>query len=190
MVTVATVCFAFRNFAKGVTNAPLYLYINGSGSVLPLQNGQSLVVGQTYDMQGIPDAGFEFSSWQPVNVFDSTTITLDSNGDPNPPVVSITASPVPVFTLQPDLEFTMQPQVVLFDIPGVRTVTRGQGWQVDFVPVPEPSSSALILCEIAAVISLRRKSCWLVSLAPSSGFDNRKAVPPQMKTDGHKFRKI
>ena len=47
--------------------ARLYLSVSGAGSVSPLTNGQSLAVGQDYNMVAVPGAGFAFSSWQPVN---------------------------------------------------------------------------------------------------------------------------
>ena len=123
-----------QTFAQ-TTNAPLSLFINGGGSVSPLTNGESLVVGQNYNMVAIPAAGFAFSSWQPGTVFTFTEITLDQNGNPNPPVVSVVFSPVPIFTNEASLDFVMQPVVVIYDVPGVSTVTRGSGWQANFVPI-------------------------------------------------------
>jgi hypothetical protein len=116
------------------TNAPLSLFINGGGSVSPLTNGESLVVGQTYNMVATPDAGFAFTSWQPVNVFTFTTVTVNPDGTTNMPVVSVVASPIPTYTNQPSLDFVMQPVVVIMDN-GTRTVTEGAGWQANFEPV-------------------------------------------------------
>jgi len=138
-----------RSCGQDVTNAPLYLYVTGSGSVTPLQNGQSLVAGQTYDMQAIPAPGFAFDSWSGVNVFIFVETNLNPDGTTNAPITSVIPSPTPPLFFEPTLEFIMQPQEVLFDVPGVRTVTRSEGWQVNFVPVPEPSSLALILCGLA-----------------------------------------
>jgi len=116
------------------TNAPLSLFMNGGGSVAPLTNGESLVVGQNYNMVATPDPGFAFTSWEPVNVFTSTEVIRDAYGNPLPPVVSIVVSPVPNYTYEASLSFVMQPVVVIYDAPGVRTVTKGAGWQANFEP--------------------------------------------------------
>lgn len=117
------------------TNAPLSLFINGGGSVSPLTNGESLVVGQSYTMVATPDPGFAFTSWEPVNVFTFTEVVIDAYGNPLPPVVGTVVSPVPNYTYEPSLSFVMQPVVVIYDVPGVRTVARGAGWQANFEPV-------------------------------------------------------
>jgi Divergent InlB B-repeat domain len=130
------------------TNAPLYLSINGGGNVSPLTNGQLLVVGQSYNMVATPDAGFAFTSWEPVNVFTTTEVVLDAYGNPLPPVVSIVAALIPAFTYEASLSFVMQPVTVIYDVPGVRTVTKGSGWQANFEPVvlnTQLGDSALIL---------------------------------------------
>ncbi|MEI7938708.1 MAG: hypothetical protein WCK27_18650 [Verrucomicrobiota bacterium] len=114
--------------------APLYLSITGAGSISPLTNGQSLAVGQGYNMVASPGAGFAFSSWQPVNVFTMTTFLVDTNGNTNT-LVSVLGSPVPTFINQPSLDFVMQPVVVVVNNPGVSTLTRGSGWQANFEPV-------------------------------------------------------
>jgi hypothetical protein len=145
MAAVATVCFVHQSFAQGVSDAPLSLFINGAGSVSLLQDGQPLEVGQSYTMTAIPGSGSAFSSWQPVNVFTFMEFTYDSNGDPNPPMVSTVLSLVPSYTYQPALEFTMQPVTVIYDLPGIRSITQSNGWQVNFVPVSEPSCLALML---------------------------------------------
>ena len=114
--------------------APLYLSIIGAGSISPLTNGQSLAVGQLYNLVASPGPGFAFSSWQPVNVFTMTTFLVDTNGSTNA-VVSVVGSPVPTFINQPSLDFVMQPVVVVVDNPGVLKITRGSGWQANFEPV-------------------------------------------------------
>ena len=114
--------------------APLYLSITGAGSISPLTNGQSLAVGQGYNMVASPGAGFAFSSWQPVNVFTMTAFLVDTNGSTNA-VVSVVGSPVPTFINQPSLDFVMQPVVVVVDNPWLLKITRGSGWQVNFEPV-------------------------------------------------------
>lgn len=152
IVTLAIVCFTCQSYAQGVSYAPLSLFNTGSGEISPLQDGQLLVVGQTYDMQGIPDSGFAFSSWQTVNVFTFTQMQVDSSGNPLPPLISIVPSPVPDYSYQPVLEFTMQP-VVLLTPPNNpdNIITDGIGYQVNFIAVPEPSSLALILCGFTAI---------------------------------------
>jgi len=117
------------------TNAPLYLSINGDGNVSPLTNGELLVVGQTYSMTATPDTGFAFSGWQPVNVFTFAEFVIDTNGNTLPPVFSTVAAPVATFTYEASLSFVMQPVTVIYDVPGVRTVTEGSGWQANFEPV-------------------------------------------------------
>jgi hypothetical protein len=116
------------------TNAPLYVSINGSGNVSPLTNGEWLVVGQAYNMVAVPNPGFVFSNWEPVNVFTYTSITVNSDGSTNMPVISVVASPIPNFTNQPSLDFVMQPVVVIYDSVSL-TITKGAGWQANFEPV-------------------------------------------------------
>lgn len=117
-----------------VTNAPLYLSINGGGNVSPLTNGESLVVGQTYNMVATPDPGFVFSSWNPVNVFTFTDVVLDAYGNPLPPVVSTVASPVANFTYEASLDFVMQSDVLIESTASV-TINKGTGWQANFEPI-------------------------------------------------------
>jgi hypothetical protein len=156
LVTLATVCFRHQCNAQG-TLAPLYLFTNGAGSITPLQDGQLLEVGQNYEMTAIPDSGFLFSSWQPVNVFALTTAVIDYNtGPPTTNLVTSTdLSPVPEYIEQPVLEFTMQPEEVIYNNPGGSTITRSSGWQVNFVPVPEPSCLTLFVCGLTIAVFFR-----------------------------------
>jgi hypothetical protein len=129
------------------TNEPLSLFINGGGSVSPLTNGEVLEIGQSYNMVATPDTGYVFSSWQSVNVFTFTTYVTDTNGNTSP-VVTMTVSPLPAFTNQPSLHFVMQPVVVIYDNPGVSTITKSSGWQANFDPILleiQSSDSAVIL---------------------------------------------
>ena len=153
MLILATVCSASQSHAQGVLYAPLLLFTNGAGNVSPLQIGQSLEVGQSYEMEAIPDDGYVFSSWQPVNVFTSTLITFDGNGNPNPPIISNVESLVPDYTEQSALEFIMQPVMAIIDQPN-NTITESSGWRANFVPVSEPSSFALIVCGITTTMFL------------------------------------
>jgi len=119
---------------RAVTNAPLQLFVTGSGVVLPFHDGQMLEVGRNYSMIAIPDRGYAFTNWNPVDVFTFIETTLDSSGDPQS-VTNTVLSPVPEFTSDPRLRFTMAPVSVLYDVPGVRTITMTEGWQANFVPV-------------------------------------------------------
>ena len=133
--------------AQSTNTAPLSLFINGGGTVAPLTNAQLLVVGQSYNMVATPRNGYLFSNWQAVNVFTSTSYATDTNGN-KIPVVSTTVLPSPVFTNQPSLDFIARPVSVIFNTPGIRTVTRSSGWQVNFQPVAlnvQRSDSALVL---------------------------------------------
>lgn len=118
---------------SGVTYAPLFLLIQGNGRVLPFENGQMLPVGRDFELSAFPDRGYEFAYWSPVDVFTDTEVIYDSNGVPLPPRISVTISPIPKQIPRPSLRFTMQPVEVIVDIPGVRTLTRGEGWQATFV---------------------------------------------------------
>jgi hypothetical protein len=162
MLTLAAVCFANQIYGQGVAYASLMLFTNGAGSISPIQNGQLLEVGQTYDMEAIPDSGFVFSSWQPVNIFTYTEVTFDPDGETNPPIISSVLSPVPDYSYQQALEFTMQPVMVILDQP-YNTLTESSGWQANFVPVPEPSSIALIVYGLTMIAFFRSRqlSCCL-----------------------------
>jgi len=159
-VTMLPVSFAAENYARGTLTAVPdgaaiyvwpYLAINGGGSVTTLQNGESLVAGQTYDMTANPGDGFVFSGWQPLGIFTLTQFTLDGNGNSNPNSASTLAEPGPVYSTQPNLEFTMQPVTMILDVPGDETITQGSGWQANFSPVPEPSSLVLMVFGLAVV---------------------------------------
>jgi hypothetical protein len=136
LIILATVIAASNSALSQAqdTTAPLYLFINGAGKVSPLTNGEFLTIGQSYNMSAIPCSGFAFSSWQPVDVFTFTNFVVDANGNTNA-AVSVVPSPIPTFTSQPSLNFTMEPVEVVYDNPGVLTVTRSTGWQANFDPV-------------------------------------------------------
>lgn len=149
------VCFAHQCNGQGtVSYAPLHLFINGAGGVSPLLDEGMLVVGQSYTMTAIPDSGFAFSSWQPVNVFTFTSYIVDVGGGVSTNI-SVIASPVPQYINTPSLSFTMQPENLIYDNPGLRTITEGSGWQVNFEVVPEPSSLALTMCGLTATLFRR-----------------------------------
>ena len=141
LLALAVMSLALSTEAQ--TNTPLYLFINGSGSVSPYQNGDLLEVGQTYDMTATPDDGYIFTGWQQVDVFSDTEYTFDGSGGLKSNTSTIVAPSSPVYTNAPDLTFTMQPVIYLFNVPEVRMLSQTYGWQADFDPVPEPSSVAL-----------------------------------------------
>jgi hypothetical protein len=143
-LTLATVCFTGQSFAQGDISAPLLLFTNGAGSVSLFQGGQLLVVGQNYEMEGVPDSGFEFSSWQPVDVFTTFEVFEDISGNLQTNV-NVISSPENEYTLQPVLDFTMQSVTLVLDTEST-IITETGGWQVNFVPVPEPSCFSLIMC--------------------------------------------
>lgn len=148
-------CFVQQGNGQGtVSHAPLHLFINGAGGVSPLLNGEMLEVGQSYTMTAIPDSGFAFSSWQPVNVFTLTSYSVDVGGGVSTNI-SVIASPVPQYISTPSLSFTMQPENLIYDNPGLRTIAKGSGWQANFEPVPEPSSLALTMCGLTATLFRR-----------------------------------
>lgn len=157
LVALATACFPSPGHAQG-TLSSLLLFTTGSGSITPFQNRQLLVVSQSYDMTAVPDSGYTFSSWQPVNVFFFTDIVSDGSGGFSTNMSTVT-SLLPESSEASTLNFTMQAPQVVFDGPGVRTVTESSGWQANFAPVPEPSSLALLVCGFAALVSLRHRRC-------------------------------
>jgi hypothetical protein len=155
IVGAAIMCLAQQAKAQGTMSyAPLLLFINGAGGVSPVVNGEMLEVGQSYTMTATPDSGFSFSSWQPVNVFTLTSYIVDIGGGVSTNM-SVTASPVPEYINTPSLSFTMQPEDLIYNNPGVSTITEGRGWQANFEPVPEPSSLAVTMCGLIATVFLQ-----------------------------------
>lgn len=134
-VILLLVCFASRAFAQD-TYAPLFLYTNGDGCVTSLTNGQSLVVGQNYEMTATPATGYVFSGWQVINVFviDETIPVQGSDGFTNEE--SMVKSPIAgIYTNDVTLQFTMQPENVL-DSNSNLMITQSAGWAANFEPVP------------------------------------------------------
>jgi hypothetical protein len=156
LVMLGMECFVYRGWSQG-TLAPLYLVISGSGSVTPLQNGQLLEVGQTYEMTATPDLGFAFGSWVSFPVFTITQTNFDSFGDPIiPPTVSTVTGTGTDYQFQPVLDFTMLVEQITPD--GANpNITQSIGWQANFVPIPEPSDAGLVACAVTAVAVLRRQ---------------------------------
>ena len=149
LVIATMMTFTRQSHAQG-TFASLFLLIDGSGSISPLQNGEMLEVDTNYTMTAIPDSGFAFGSWQPVNVFISTSLVTNEGtvyGTTNTVMASI-----PDYIETNPLTFTMQPQEEI-----ANNVYESSGWQANFVPVPEPSEPTVFVCGFAAVTLIRHK---------------------------------
>lgn len=117
--------------ASDVSYAPLLLYTSGAGRIIPFEDGQSLQVGRRYFMIAIPDRGYVFTNWTPVNVFTTTAI-VTNNGVPTVLTNTITSAG-PAYTRCPVLKFTMQPVEVIEDN-SLLTISVSEGWQANFVP--------------------------------------------------------
>jgi len=118
--------------------APLLLVNNGGGRVESLRDGEMLKVGRNYFMTASPNRGYVFAVWRRVNGFDYVSVTLDVHGNPSPPVTSTVLSPIPSLDKNPVLNFTMPPEDLLFDSPGVETITKRLGWEAVFVKATAP----------------------------------------------------
>jgi hypothetical protein len=118
---------------RNVSYAPLSLFTTGAGRIVPFEDGQMLQVGRNYVMAAIPQRGYVFANWQPVNVFTETITAVDDNGVTNT-ITSMVPSLVPPSSTRQVLRFTMQPEVLITNIPGVVTITESSGWQANFVP--------------------------------------------------------
>jgi hypothetical protein len=106
----------------------------------------------------VPADGYVFTGWQEANVFISWQVTVDGNGNANPPVTSTVVSIVlGTASTQPQLNFTLQALDVIYDDPGVSTISEGFGWQADFAPVPEPATMALTVSGVTLIAFLRRR---------------------------------
>jgi hypothetical protein len=129
------VCFASRAFAQD-TYAPLFLYTNGAGCLTSLTNGQTLEVGQNYEMTASPATGYVFSGWQVMNVYVLDEVVPIQGSGLFSTNESIIRSPVDgIYTNGVTLQFTMQPENVLLSTTN-RTLTQSMGWAANFVPVP------------------------------------------------------
>lgn len=159
-----TLCLAPHCHAQG-TLVPLPLFIDGNGSITPYQDGQLLEAGQNYEMTAIPDAGFVFSSWQPVNVYTLTTDIIDTlGGSPQTNISTSTDdSPLPATSEQTTLDFTMSPINVVYSSE-TSTLTLTTGWQANFTAVPEPSSMALMMIGFSTIVVLKGRRLYKGSL--------------------------
>jgi hypothetical protein len=156
LLALTTLCLPLRGNAQTPSTTPLYLFTTGSGQISPFTNGEPLTVGQTYELQAIPDPGSEFSDWRHVNVFFETQYLVNTVNNTTNILISEIPSPGPVYSSQPILDFTMQPETVIIDNPGSLTITESQGWQADFVATPEPPTVALIASGLMAFVLLLR----------------------------------
>jgi hypothetical protein len=156
LLVLVGMCLAQRGFSQG-TYAPLYLFTNGDGSITPYQSGQMLEVGQTYTITATPAAGYEFSSWQPVNVFIFIQTNYNGGQPVLPPIESMDESLIPTNIYGADLEFTLQ-SVTMLSAEGANPVIyQASGWQADFVPVPEPADAAMAGCGFAVMAVVRHR---------------------------------
>jgi hypothetical protein len=158
LFALAIVCFAQPGYSQGTlgTLTPLYIFTNGDGSITPYQSGQMLGVGLIYDMTATPDAGYQFSSWEPVNIFITTQTNYDAEGDPIlPPLQFIDPSVVPTNIYGADLEFTMQDVMEVSPAGSNPNIIEAFGWQANFVPVPEPADVVIVGCGLAVMVAVR-----------------------------------
>lgn len=118
-----------------------FLFTNGDGNITPYQSGQMLQVGQTYNITATPDVGYQFSSWQPVQVFIFTQTNFNGSGNPIlPPVQSIVPSIIPTNIYGAELTFTMQDTISVTSAGENPNIVEAFGWQANFLPVPEPAN--------------------------------------------------
>lgn len=128
--------------AADVSFAPVDVFTNGPGRIYIFERGRSvadgqmLPVGSRIRLIAVPDPGYEFVSWYPVNVFSFTEVTLGADGNPATTNYSVVASPVPRPVNHHILDREVLPLTVLYDVPGVRVITQSLGWQANFEPIP------------------------------------------------------
>ena len=132
LVTLAVNIFPRQGHSQDAS-ATFFVFTNGSGSITPLQNGQLLQVGQSYEMTAIPNTGYVFDSWQPITVFIDTTVFTNGDGSVDS-ITNIISSPQPQYFSQPALDFVMQSPVTIISN-SLMTISVASGWQANFVPV-------------------------------------------------------
>jgi hypothetical protein len=133
LAELTIVLFPFCGQAQQ-TCAPLFVFTNGSGSITPLQNGQLLQVGQSYGMTAIPNSGYVFNSWQPIDISIATLFAEEADGNLVAVATNVIPLPQPQYYTQPALDFVMQPQVTILSNSLV-TIIDTTGWQANFEPV-------------------------------------------------------
>jgi hypothetical protein len=123
--------------------APLLVFTNGGGRIdvyYPYHAGMILRVGQTCEALAVPDQGYVFTGWNPINVFTLTGYETDGQGN-SIPIASTNYSAVNVYHLNPLLKFTVEPEELLFEsmmtnenmIVTNIVLTSDLGWQANFV---------------------------------------------------------
>ncbi len=110
---------------------PLWVHANGGGRIVYFKDGQMLEVGHRYMMIAIPEPGYIFKNWEPVDVF--TEITSFTNQFGAQVSTNIIVSPTEEFVEKPLLEFTMQPAEVI-TTNSLLTIIASSGWQANFAP--------------------------------------------------------
>lgn len=133
---LAALLFSAQWLSAQETQSPLPLFVSGFGKIVPFHDGEMLDNDRRYVMTAVPEKGYVFANWQPVDVFTFTEYTLDGAGQLEERTFTVT-TPEDQYFKDRALHFTMQPEEVLFDVPNVREVTMSQGWQADFVPAPK-----------------------------------------------------
>jgi hypothetical protein len=113
---------------------PSQTLTNGNGYVFEIRERPRHDQQDKVTVVAIPACGYVFSSWQPVDAFTISQVTIGAGGQVNPPTVSTVLSPVPQYSYDPVLRFVPQPELVLFDNPGVQEITQQEYWQANFVP--------------------------------------------------------
>lgn len=122
-----------QNLDRHAVDAPLALFTTGEGEVLPFEYGQMLEVGRTYFMLAIPDRGYVFKNWTPIQVSTFTLFVLDEWGNRIVVSNSVTLIPMQEPIREPILRFTMQTTEVIFTNE-LAVITSTTGWQANFAP--------------------------------------------------------
>ena len=119
--------------ANNVSYAPLLLFTSGAGRIYPLENGQMLQVGRRHFMAPIPDRGYVFSNWTPVDVTTFRLFALDESGHQVVVTNQTIVLPGTERIKRPLLVFTLQPTDVVFSN-DLTVITSTTGWEANFVP--------------------------------------------------------
>jgi hypothetical protein len=135
-----------RNSPIQGTGAPLFLSINGSGTILPFHNGQNLQVGKVYFMQAVPNPRYVFKNWTVLYAYTSTLAF--TNQGKLIFITNTTFASGPVLSRACSIRFEVQPEVTITSTPTVE-ILYGTGWQANFVRRDGPRHIAKIISEQA-----------------------------------------
>ncbi len=113
---------------------PAQTLTNGNGYVFEVRERWRRDPQDEVTVVAVPARGYVFSSWQPVNEFIISQITIGADGQVNPPTVSSVISPIPRYSYDPVLRFVPEPATILFDDPGVQEISQQVSWRANFVP--------------------------------------------------------